>query len=844
MLRRGLCFLITLVFSAMISFSIVTDFVFAESGSQGCLSAGGVIRKTPYAEMADSDELLEAYFDSQVDKALGKSTLNDSKKRFAKTPRRSKLNNIEKYLYDEILAKMEDAASGKISSTEFYIDLSVQLADYLVDSDGHKAITSYSLGISGPVYKNGDLSNEAVAKLFDTGKVVDALLLDNPYPAYWFDKVSGYYSGLNYLIDYGASESDIYFKGNPCLYTGFIVAEGYRASGSDDARFNIDKEKAGSTASAVMTVESIVEDNSAKNDLEKLYAYKDKICDLTSYNDDAASDHYMPYGDPWQLIWVFDGNDSTNVVCEGYSKAFQYLCDKTSFISNSIGCRTVTGILDYGIGSGSHMWNILHMDDGKNYIADITNCDEDDPENGAYPEELFLKGYFDITNNGGYVYSDGSKYEYDANTLSQYSEAELAMSANDYGAEGTTNQVIGITFRPVNDSVKLAEGVNGYYESGVFIYELPFAVGDSLDVRYSGTNNMTTYVYETDKNGFGEFRAQGSVPYGAPGLIADSDILQQTNQNTGSAWKVGNSYEMELSYLNCTYTLPVTIVCGHNDRVFINGTEPNCINEGISAHYECKKCGSLLTKKGVKYIETTEDALRIPATGIHTWGNTVYTWNADYTEVTGTHTCIVCSKSVTATAKRASAKVTKLATSDEKGEITYTSEAFAEEGFEIQSIIVETDKKQGGDLISAGQTVQKNGNTYKVTSVKSKTVAFTKANNAKNIIIPATVKLGDGKNYKVTTINANAFKGANIRSVVIGKNVRKINKNAFKGSKVTLVTIKTKLLKKVGVNGSLKGSKIKTLKIKIGTKTVNKKFVKNYKNIFTKANAGKKVTVK
>ena len=236
--------------------------------------------------------------------------------------------------------------------------------------------------------------------------------------------------------------------------------------------------------------------------------------------------------------------------------------------------------------------------------------------------------------------------------------------------------------------------------------------------------------------------------------------------------------------------------------------------------------------------------MRIPATGIHTWGNTVYTWNADYTEVTGTHTCIVCSKSVTATAKRASVKVTESATSDKKGEITYTSEAFAEEGFEIQSIIVETDKKQGGDLISAGQTVKKNGNTYKVTSVKSKTVAFTKANNAKNIIIPATVKLGDGKNYKVTTINANAFKGANIRSVVIGKNVRKINKNAFKGSKVTLVTIKTKLLKKVGVKGSLKGSKIKTLKIKIGTKTVNKKFVKNYKNIFTKANAGKKVTVK
>ena len=28
-----------------------------------------------------------------------------------------------------------------------------------------------------------------------------------------------------------------------------------------------------------------------------------------------------------ELIWVFDGDSSTNVVCEGYAKAFQYLCD-------------------------------------------------------------------------------------------------------------------------------------------------------------------------------------------------------------------------------------------------------------------------------------------------------------------------------------------------------------------------------------------------------------------------------------------------------------------------------------------------------------------------------------
>ena len=56
--------------------------------------------------------------------------------------------------------------------------------------------------------------------------------------------------------------------------------------------------------------------------------------------------------------------------------------------------------------------------------------------------------------------------------------------------------------------------------------------------------------------------------------------------------------------------------------------------------------------------------------------------------------------------------------------------------------------------------------------------------------------------------------------------------------------LKTKLLKKAKVKGSLKGSKVKTVQIKVGKKAENKKYVKTYKKIFTKANAGKKVTVK
>ena len=50
-------------------------------------------------------------------------------------------------------------------------------------------------------------------------------------------------------------------------------------------------------------------------------------------------------------------------------------------------------------------------------------------------------------------------------------------------------------------------------------------------------------------------------------------------------------------------------------------------------------------------------------------------------------------------------------------------------------------------------------------------------------------------------------------------------KNALKGSPATKIIVKTKLLKKSKVKGCLRGSKVKTIQVKVG-KTANKKYVK------------------
>ena len=84
-----------------------------------------------------------------------------------------------------------------------------------------------------------------------------------------------------------------------------------------------------------------------------------------------------------------------------------------------------------------------------------------------------------------------------------------------------------------------------------------------------------------------------------------------------------------------------------------------------------------------------------------------------------------------------------------------------------------------------------------------------------------------------------------VTKIVLGKEVSKISASAFeKYTKVTTLEIKSKKLKKAKVKKSLKGSKVKTVKVNVGKKKANKKFVKKYKKIFTKKNAGKKVRVK
>ncbi len=240
--------------------------------------------------------------------------------------------------------------------------------------------TDTELGLSSGA-SNDELLNGVKAKLssfFDKSKVVKALLADCPYELYWYNKsVSGAFS-LGYSLRYYCSSSNgtssITLTSVPPFTVTMQVSLHYQSNTTtsfDTSKINAVKNSVPAAAQA------IVDQYANASDYEKLQGYAQAVCRLTEYNYPAATRTVDAYDlDPWQLVYVFDDDNTTNVVCEGYSKAFKYLCDLTQFTNPLIKCYLVTGRLVLEDGNvGGHMWNNVTMDDSNNYLVDVTNSD-------------------------------------------------------------------------------------------------------------------------------------------------------------------------------------------------------------------------------------------------------------------------------------------------------------------------------------------------------------------------------------------------------------------------------------------------------------------------------------
>lgn len=142
--------------------------------------------------------------------------------------------------------------------------------------------------------------------------------------------------------------------------------------------------------------------------------------------------------------------------------------------------------------------------------------------------------------------------------------------------------------------------------------------------------------------------------------------------------------------------------------------------------------------------------------------------------------------------------------------------------------------------IKKGAKVISGNNKYVVTDTKAKTVTYSGTTNKKatKVTIPASVKINN-KSYKVTSIAAKAFKNnKKLKSVVIGKNIKKIGKQAFYGCKqLKKITVKSTVLKKVGAKA------FKGIHKKAVIKVPSKKY-KKYKKVLKGKGQAKTVKIK
>ena len=420
---------------------------------------------------ADNDELFAGY--------VQKAFLGDSGISLFSTENNTKnLNDDEKSIYAALKTAVAEIAAGTRASTEITLDdwsMSFSYVDLGLDASADITAVKAAVKI-------------AFANSISINKILSSLLADCPYELYWFDKTEGTFWGYSISAD-----------GSQCTLSSLCISMPVASAYAYDT-YKTDTTKTGATSIAVANARAIVTENEGKSDYEKLVAYRDKICELVSYDHDAANNEDTPYGDPWQLIYVFDNDSNTNVVCEGYSKAFQYLCELSEFDGDVI-CYTISG---YMLG-GSHMWNHVTIG-GKNYLVDVTNCDA-----GAIgvPDKLFLKGMTgDISS--GYEKTISSKtitYTFKDQTKEMFGtddDSILNLSAEDYvetvdavRSVSVTSSASSLTWHDKDSRVILTATptlATGVTETPT--YQWYTVSDDNTETLISGATN-TTYTMES-----------------------------------------------------------------------------------------------------------------------------------------------------------------------------------------------------------------------------------------------------------------------------------------------------------------------------------------------------------
>ena len=338
------------------------------------------------------------------------------------------LTEDEQLLYNYLEAEVEKIATGERASTEIVVPWTL--------FDVPEKVYPEDLGMDTFWLEDGSNFDwntivESYEKIYtpdcDEQKVMSALMLDKPERFFWSSNV--YNPAYGYYYDYNYEGDGVYsITADYKYYCVYYVSAAYAPDDATEEYITeVDTAKTGIFGTAAANAKELINKCSGYADYNKIKGYVEGIRELSDYNWDAAGEDWdsMANTNPWQLVYVFDGDPDTKVVCEGYSKAFKYLVDQTAFADKSlkIKCYCVTGDLYsmYDGEGGGHMWNILSTTAG-NFLVDVTNYyapDYDFSASGYGAVPTYAEQY------DGYLIGD-LLYIYDNYTLKLYTDGVLS----------------------------------------------------------------------------------------------------------------------------------------------------------------------------------------------------------------------------------------------------------------------------------------------------------------------------------------------------------------------------------------------------------------------------------
>lgn len=123
-----------------------------------------------------------------------------------------------------------------------------------------------------------------------------------------------------------------------------------------------------------------------KSNLYEKYEFLAReICNMTTYVDKSENEELYSHETGDRASWAYCYMNGPILygegVCQAYAYAYQYLCNRAG-----LWCITTTG---YSISGVAHAWNIIMLEDGSTFHADLTWADAEEEKDG-FDESYFL----------------------------------------------------------------------------------------------------------------------------------------------------------------------------------------------------------------------------------------------------------------------------------------------------------------------------------------------------------------------------------------------------------------------------------------------------------------------